>query len=195
MRKLIAFGILLFIALSLTVPEAVAQTLQLERQREAPEYIIQPNDVLDIYVWKQTEMSGKVTVLPDGRISIPTVQSIQASGLTPSQLKVKLEEALKGVLEVPDVTVRVDAIRSYTICVAGRVAKQGCFLMEKPINLLTAIAQAGGFTDYAKTSEIVILRGNGEDSVIFNADFREIIRGANPFANQLLKTGDIVYVQ
>jgi polysaccharide export outer membrane protein len=195
MRKLIAFGILSCIALGLSAPSAAAQVLQLERQREAGQYIIQPNDVLDIYVWKQNEMSRKVTVLPDGYISIPTVQSIKAAGLTATELKQKLEEALKGVLEVPDVTVIVDSIRSYTVCVAGRVAKQGCFLVEKPISLLMAIAQAGGFTDYAKVNELVIVRGHGEDSAVINADFREIIRGTNPYTNLLLKSGDIVYVQ
>jgi len=203
MRKQIAIGILLLIGLlslvgstSTAATPALAQEPQLERTKPEYRYIIQPNDVLEIYVWKQTEMSKEVTVLPDGRISIPTVQDMKAAGLTADQLAKNIEEALKKgeILEVPNVTVTVKGIRSYTVYVGGRVGKQGGIMMEKPINLATAIILAGGFTDYAKRNEIVIMRGNGEDSSITRVDWNEVISGRNPYANELLKNGDIVYV-
>src|SRR3989442_11389020 len=123
-------------------------------------YIIQPNDVLSIFVWKEPNLSEKVTVRPDGRISFPLVQDMQAAGLNPGQLKNKIEESLREYIEVPNVTVIVEAIQSYKIYVTGKVAKPGMLMSEKPISVLQAISLAGGFSEFAKPTQTVVIFNN-----------------------------------
>src|SRR5437016_4301752 len=119
---------LLFITL---VPAVFCQTPERAESPTAPLYIIQPNDLLKIFVWKQADMSGQVLVRPDGRISLPLVQDIQAAGRTPAELKQKIEESLKEYIEFPTVTVIVEAIQSYKVFVTGQVAKPGPIMTEK----------------------------------------------------------------
>ena len=92
---------------------------------DEPPYVIQPNDILEIFVWKEPELTRKVLVRPDGRISIPLVQDMQAAGINPTDLKAQLEEKLKEYLPAPNVTIIVDAIQSYRIYVNGKVQKPG----------------------------------------------------------------------
>src|SRR5262252_1424330 len=119
----------------------------------SPYYIIQPNDLLEIHVWKEPELTRKVLVRPDGRISFPLVQDLQAAGMTPSDIKQEIEKELKKYIEVPNVTVIVEAIQSYKVFVTGKVAKPGALMAEKPITVLQALALAGGFADFANSAE------------------------------------------
>jgi len=166
----------------------------IELTKSADHYIIQPNDVLQIFVYKEPTLSGKVTVLPDGRISIPLVQDMKASGLNPGQLKVKLEAALKEYLDVANVTVSVEAIQSYKVYVTGKVLKGGVISSEKPISVLQALSIAGGFADFANSSEIVVIRNSGEDSTLFRVNYPEVIKGKNFSQNMLLRSGDVLVV-
>jgi len=177
------------------IAEARPQVLQPQKPSGPPLYTIQPNDILEIYFWKQTDMTRRVTVRPDGRISLPLVQDLQAAGLNPGELKTKIEEGLKDYYEVvPNVTVLVDQIRSYRVFVTGRVAMQGAIQVEKPISVLQAIALAGGFTDYAKKADIIIVRGSGDDSDRFKFDYEQFIKGGNDSQNMYLKNGDVVVI-
>jgi polysaccharide export outer membrane protein len=170
-----------------------AQTLQPAKLGSAL-YIIQPNDVLQIFVYKEPNLSGKVTVRPDGRISFPLIQDMQAEGLNPGQLKNRVEEALKEYIDAPNVTVIVEAILSYRVFVTGKVGKPGMITSEKPINVLQALSLAGGFQEFANQAETVIIRNSGEDSTLFRFNYPEVIKGKNFSQNMPLKSGDVVVV-
>src|SRR5215467_12134002 len=134
-RLVPAFIFLLCISFVSVLP---AQTLQAPKSSPPPFYIIQPNDVLQIFVYKEPNLSGKVIVRPDGRISFPLIQDIQAAGLNPGQLRDKIEENLKEYVEFPNVTVIVEAIQSYRVYVTGKVGKPGAITAEQPISVLQA---------------------------------------------------------
>jgi polysaccharide biosynthesis/export protein len=159
-----------------------------------PRYIIQPNDMLEVFVWQEPELTRKVLVRPDGFVSIPLVQDLQAAGITPAELKVQLEKKLKEFLPAPNVTIVVDAIQSYRIYVVGKVQKPGSITIEKPVTVLQALSLAGGFQDYAKESEIVIIRTNDKESVVLDFNYRDVIHGKNAAQNILLRSGDVVAV-
>jgi polysaccharide export outer membrane protein len=167
----------------------------LEPPKSQPRYIIQPNDVLMIFVYKEPTLSGKVTVLPDGTISFPLVQDIHAAGLSPGQLKARIETALKDFIDVPNVTVQIDSIQSYKVYVIGKVARSGEIKSEKPINIMQALSLAGGFQEFANQTEVVIIRNSGEDSTLYKFSFPDVIKGRNFSQNMLLKSGDVVAVQ
>jgi polysaccharide export outer membrane protein len=189
--------ILLFLC-SVSAAAAFAQTAPntpiLEPPKATAHYIIQPSDVLQIFVYKEPTLSGKVTVLPDGRISFPLIQDMQAAGLNPGQLKAKIEEALKEYLDAPNVTVTVEAIQSYKVYVEGKVAKSGMIMSEKPINVLQALAIAGGLAEFANPAETVIIRNSGEESTLYRFNYPEAIKGKNFSQNMLLRSGDVVVV-
>jgi len=162
--------------------------------------LIQPNDKLTIDVYKNPDLSRQVTVQPDGLISISLVQSIQAAGLTPAQLKSELEKRLKEYLEVPTVTVIIDAIQSYRVYVTGRVQKPGVIVSERPLTVLQALALAGGFQEYAKKDQITIVRtispqvGRGQQDIKYPFDHDKVIDGSKQAQNIFLISGDVVNV-
>jgi polysaccharide export outer membrane protein len=160
-----------------------------------PLYTIQPNDVLEIYVWKEPELSrNKVLVRPDGRISLPLIQDMQVAGLTPGLIKERIEKELKKYIDVPNVTVIVEAIQSYRVFVSGKVAKPGVIAVEKPITVIQALSLVGGFTDFANPAEIVVMRTNGTSNVLFRFNYPEVIKGRNFNQNMFLKSGDVIVV-
>jgi len=162
--------------------------------------LIQPNDKLTIDVYKNPDLSRQVTVQPDGLISISLVQSIQAAGLTPAQLKAELEKRLKEYLEVPTVTVIIDAIQSYRVYVTGKVQKPGVIVSERPLTVLQALALAGGFQEYAKKDQITIVRtispqvGRGQQDIKYPFDHDKVIDGSRQAQNIFLLSGDVVNV-
>jgi polysaccharide export outer membrane protein len=189
-----AVPLLSFLLLMTLVAPLSAQTAERPESSATPLYVIQPNDLLKIFVWKQPDMSGQVLVRPDGRISLPLVQDIQAAGKTPEELKKNIEESLKEYIEFPTVTVIVDAIQSYKVFVTGQVSKPGPIMTEKPISVLQAIALAGGFLPIAKPAETVIVRSTAEGSTLFRFNYPEVIKGEHFNQNIALKTGDVVVV-
>jgi polysaccharide biosynthesis/export protein len=159
-----------------------------------PAYIVQPNDLLEIYVWKDQNLTRKVTVRPDGRISFPLIQDMEVAGLNPEVIKHAIEEKLKEYIEAPNVTVIVEAIQNYQVFVTGKVLKAGAIMAEKPISVLQALALAGGFLEFANPAEMVIIRNTGEDNILFRFNYVEAIKGKNFNQNMLLKSGDVIVV-
>src|SRR6058998_572722 len=131
--------------------EAKAATEAVNTQ-PIPLYVIQPNDILEIFVWKEPDLTRKILVRPDGRISFPLVQDLQAGGISPTELKDRIEKKLKEYIGSPNVTIIVEAIQSYKVFVTGKVQKPGSILVEKPVTVLQALAMAGGFQEFAKPS-------------------------------------------
>jgi polysaccharide export outer membrane protein len=171
-----------------------AQSLEPPKAGTPPVYTVQPNDVLEIFVWKDPTMSRKVVVRPDGRFSFPLLQDMQGAGLNPEQLKQRIEEGLKQYIEFPNVTVMVDAILSYRIFVTGKVSKPGPITDVKQLTVLQALAMAGNPLEFADLDKIVIIRGAGEDGNRWTFNFHEVIQGKNYSQNMLLKNGDVVIV-
>lgn len=157
-------------------------------------YVIGPEDVLTIDVWNEKELSGPVPVRPDGKISVPLLNDVQAAGLTPMQLMSSLSEKLKKFVSEPTVTVTVTTINSRKIYILGEVARPGAFPLVPSMTVLQALTTAGGPTPYAKTSKIYVLRTeNGvQNKLAFN--YKQVVRGGSAEQNVLLKSGDTVVV-
>lgn len=182
--KYITIPLFFLLALQSAFPQAKTEPL----------YIIQPNDMLEVFVWKEPELTRKVLVRPDGRISFPLVQDMQAASLSPGQLKVQVEKALSEFLNAPEVTIIVEAIQSYRVYVLGKVQNPGVVTVEKPVTVLQALALAGGFQEFAREEEMSIIRNAGNEHLLFNFNYKDVIRGKKPEQNILLRSGDVVVV-
>ena len=161
---------------------------------EDPDYVIGPEDVLNINVWKEAEMSATVPVRPDGKISLPLLNDVQAAGLKPMQLAADITEKLKKYLEQPQVTVVVTQINSRRFFVLGEVSRPGAFPLLPGMTVLQAISSAGGFSQYANQSKVYVLRTeNGKQQKIpFN--YKEVLKGERTEQNIVLKPGDTIVV-
>jgi polysaccharide biosynthesis/export protein len=158
-------------------------------------YVIGANDVLSINVWKEPDISRSVPVRSDGKISLPLVGELQASGDTPLQLEQEISKRLQSYISEPEVTVIVTESKSQKINIMGMVAKPGAYLLTGSTTVLDAIAMAGGFKDFAKQKQIYILRkasDGSEKRIPFN--YKEVIKGKNSEQNIRLLAGDTVVV-
>ena len=160
----------------------------------APDYVIGPGDVLDISVWKVEELTKMVTVLPDGKIAFPLVGQMMAAGKTVDQLSTELQKKL--VRFVPDVnlSVLVYQVNSMMIYVIGRVNQPGRFVLNANINVLQALAMAGGLNPFAEEGKIKIFRQQGKETEIFNYDYSDVVKGKDLGQNVMLKRGDVIVV-
>jgi polysaccharide export outer membrane protein len=156
-------------------------------------YKIGPEDVLDISVWKSPELSRTVPVRPDGKVSLPLVNDIQAAGLTPDQLRRELTTRLSDFIPAPEVAVIVREVHSAKIAVVGAVRTPGRFEMRSPATVLEMIAMAQGFTDFAERDRIVVLRQNGRTTVRIPFRYTRVEVGTDQ-DNFKLEPGDIIVV-
>ena len=124
-------------------------------------YVIGPQDMLDINVWKEAELSRVVPVRPDGRISLPLLNDVQAAGLTPGQLAAQITEGLKKFITNPQVTVIVTQINSQRVYILGEVVRPGAYPMLPGMTVLQALSSAGGFTMFANTKKVYVVRQTG----------------------------------
>ncbi len=184
-------GTLLFLMM---LPATYAQDSQDPATRPEPLYVIQPNDLLEIFVWKEPELTREVLVRPDGRVSFPLVQDLQAAGISPGELKTQVEQKLSKFLSAPEVTIIVKAIQSYRIYVLGKVQTPGRINVEKAMTVLQALAMAGGFQDYAKDDEMKVIRTLGNKNVVFDFNYRDVVQNRKPEQNIILRSGDVVVV-
>ena len=160
----------------------------------SPNYLVQAGDILEVFVWKEPDLSRKVLVRPDGFISFPLVQDLQAAGIAPADLKKRIEERLKDFVSAPNVTVVVDAIRSYTVFVVGKVQKPGEYLREQPVSVLQSLSLAGGFQEYANRGSITVFRNSPQGNLVFKFDYDEVVEGKRTSQNLILQSGDVVVV-
>jgi len=159
-----------------------------------PNYIIGPQDVVDISVWKEPDLSRVVPFRPDGKISLPLLNDVQAAGLTPAQLGAQITTSLTKYVTNPQVTVIVSQINSQRIYILGEVARAGSYTLLPDMNVLQALSNAGGLTAFANSKKIYILRqDNGKQQKIpFN--YKEVLSGKDPGQNVALKPGDTIVV-
>ena len=161
---------------------------------EDPNFVIGQNDVLDISVWKEPDISRKVPVRPDGKISLPLLNDIQAAGLTPMQLQTQITEKLKKFLTEPQVTVIVAEINSRRIYMLGEINRPGAYPLLPNMTVLQAISGAGGFTQFANSSKIRVLRMENGKQLSLNFHYKDVIQGKNIDQNIVLKPGDSIVV-
>jgi polysaccharide biosynthesis/export protein len=159
-----------------------------------PAYLIGPQDVLDISVWKEPEISRVVPVRPDGKISLPLIRDIQAAGLTPMQLERLVAERLQKFVTDPQVTVIVTQINSQRIYILGEVTRAGSFTLLPNMTVLQALSGAGGFSQFANLKAIYVTRLENGKQVKYPFNYKEVVNGQNPGQNIVLKTGDTIVV-
>lgn len=159
------------------------------------DYVIGPGDLLQVTVWKNDTLSRVVPVRPDGKISIPLLHDIQASGLTVMQLRDKIATALAEFMPSPEVTVSVNDVRSLRVSILGEVVKPGVLELRGQTTILEAIAMAGGFKDFASPSKITVIRSEGEGKtkrIRFN--YNRAVSSSSDEENLVLKAGDVIVV-
>jgi len=168
---------------------------QVAAKADREEFVIGTGDVLAINVWKEAEVSRVVPVRSDGRISLPLVGEVQASGRTPRQLESELSAKLKDYVSEPEVTVIVQEIKSQKFNVLGMVMKPGSYALTNPMTVLDAIAMAGGFRDFAKQKDVYVLRRPEHgDQVRLPFNYKDVVKGHNSTQNVTLQPNDTIVV-
>jgi polysaccharide biosynthesis/export protein len=161
-------------------------------------YVIGPEDVLEIAVWNNTAVSRTVPVRPDGMISLPLLNDVRAAGLTPVQLRETVIKDLARYIATPEVSVIVREVNSLKVSVIGEVKTAGRFELRSVATVLDVLALAGGLTEYADSTRIVILRREGMSTKQIPFDFRRVTMSNGPdspgSANIILRAGDIILV-
>ncbi len=204
--KWLIVAVALIAAVGLMIPHADAQQASPAERRIVPpmqpvrgaagnDYVIGPEDVLQVTVWKNDTLSRVVPVRPDGKISLPLLHDVQAAGLTSMQLRDKISRALAEFMPNPEVSVIVTDVRSFRVSVMGEVQRPGVLLLKSNTTVLEAIAMAGGFRDFASPSKIVVVRKDGTgitQKIPFN--YNKAVRAGEEQDNLYLKTGDVIVV-
>ena len=171
---------------------ATPKTAQGEIATDSDEYIIGPEDVLYIHIWKEESMSKTVPVRMDGKISLPLVDDVQAADLTPLQLKEVLTKKLKNVIDNPTVSVTVMEANSFKVYVAGEVKTPGAQRLRSETSFVQLMTMVGGFTDWADKKKILIIRKEKGAEKRLTVNYQKIIDGKEP--DMPIKRGDMVIV-
>ena len=158
------------------------------------DYIIGPGDVIIVSVWEVEALTKRVVVLPDGKISYPLIGELMAAGKTINQMREEFKKALTRFVPDPVVTVWVEQVNSMLIYVIGRVNSPGRFLLNTNVDVLQALATAGGLNAFAKRSKIKIFRKAGGQKRIYKFDYNEVSTGEELEQNIVLKRGDVIVV-
>jgi len=203
MKKLLSIGsigtLILLIMANMAYPQAGKEILpkkegQAEIAADSHQYVIGPEDVLYIYVWKEETLTRTLPVRMDGKISLPLIQEIKAAGLTPLQLKEVLTRRLKEFIENPNVSVTVMEANSYKVYVMGYVRNPGVYRLRSETSVAQIIPMAGGFTDWANQRKILIIRNEDGREKRITVNYKKIIGGGDPDSNVILKPGDTIVV-
>jgi len=163
-------------------------------------YVIGPEDVLMIKVWQEPNLSGQVTVGPDGMISLQLIDEVRADGLTPGQLKAVLTEKLKSFIVNPDVNVLVLRVNSRKFLIQGEVSRPGSFPLTGPTTVMEALVLGGGFREFANPKKIYILRTEVDpetkkpETKKFNFNYKDVSHGKHMEQNILIQNGDQIFV-
>lgn len=188
--------LLTFVAAMAAGPSGTAAAQ--EAAAPSPDYAIGPEDVLDIAVWNNTDISRTVPVRPDGKISLPLLNDVQAAGLTPAQLSDSLAKLLAGYISAPIVSVMVREIHSFKVTVIGEVKTPGRYELRSRATVLDVLAMAGGLSQYAARARITVLRREGERVRELPYDFEKIMTRTSPKSapqeNFCVQAGDIIVV-
>ena len=159
-----------------------------------PDYRIGPEDQISVVFWREKDMSADVVVRPDGKISLPLLNDMQAAGYTPDQLRGRLMEAAAKFIEEPNASVVVKQVNSRKVYITGMVTRPGSFPLVTSMNVVQLIAQAGGLQEYADAKNILIVRSEGEKTTTFKFNYKDFLNQKNLQQNISLRPGDTVAV-
>jgi polysaccharide biosynthesis/export protein len=176
-------------------PPQPSQTADAGTKPHDDSFIIGDDDVLAVNVWKEPDISRSIPVRSDGKISLPLVGELQATGRTPLKLEKDIAEKLKNYIAEPEVTVIVQQINSQKFNILGQINRPGAYPLTNSATILDAVALAGGFRDFAKQKSIYVLRQNPDGTqsrIPFN--YKEVIKGKNPEQNVKLQPRDVIIV-
>jgi polysaccharide export outer membrane protein len=158
------------------------------------DYQIGTDDVLTIVFWREKDLSSEVVVRPDGKITLPLLNDIVASGLTPEELRAKVEEEAERYIEDPAATVVVKQINSRKVFITGEINKPGPYVLTAPTTVMQLIATAGGLREFARRNEIVIMRlAEGRQTTVA-FDYDAVVKQKKVQQNILLQPGDTIVV-
>jgi polysaccharide export outer membrane protein len=157
-------------------------------------YLIGPQDVIDVSVWKDPELTRIVPVRPDGKISLPLLNDVQAAGMTPAQLKDEITQGLKKFMTDPIVTVILSQVNSQRVYITGEVTHAGAYPLLPQMTILQALSSAGGFTQFANMKKIYMFRTVDGKQVTFPFNYKDVIHGKATEQNVVLKPGDTIVV-
>jgi len=189
-------GMVLLALGSCSTPSTPPGTTEAAAPYVSGDYKIGPEDVVEVIIWRNADLSKVVTVRPDGNISLPLVGDVRAVGMTAVDLAKDIKVRLKDYKNDPSVSVVVQQVNSYNVYVMGEVVKPGRFQLKSFTTALQAISLAGGFTQFAVKNKIFVLRklpGSGTETRI-NVHYGDIISGADTAQNIVLIPGDTVVV-
>jgi polysaccharide export outer membrane protein len=158
-------------------------------------YVIGPEDLLTVVFWRDKELSADVVVRPDGKISVPLLNDVQAAGYTPEQLADVLVKTATKYIADPTATVIVREIRSRKVYVLGEVGKPGAVPLIGEMNVLQLIATVGGLLEYADKENITIVRMENGKERRFKFNYKDVVKGKKTEQNIMLKPGDTVVVK
>jgi polysaccharide export outer membrane protein len=192
MRRLIVAVPLLLLAL--VVGSAIAETPTAKSGIDPASYVIGPEDVLSIVVWKNETLTRTMPVRPDGLISLPLLHDVQAAGLTPVQLRDMISQKLTEFMPAPEVSVIVTDVKSFKVSVIGEVVRPGRYELKSQTTVLDIVAMAGGFTPFSSRTKVVILRPNGKKMVRIPFNYNRVIATGGEDENFYLQPNDIVLV-
>jgi polysaccharide biosynthesis/export protein len=175
-------------------PDASAKPAAVAEAGADAGYKIGPQDIVRIDVWKEPDISRTIPVRPDGKISLPLLNDVQASGLTAMQLSASLRESLAKYLTNPQVTVTVTEINSRRVYITGEVMRAGALPLLPNMTVLQALSSAGGFSQFAKLKNIYVLRNEDGKQVKHPFNYKEVVKGKLAEQNILLQSGDVIVV-
>jgi polysaccharide export outer membrane protein len=178
------------------LPKEIAEEINKPLPKEFP---LGPEDVIEVNVWRNQDLSRIVVVRPDGMISLPLIGDVQASGLTAAQLSDRIAKRLNEFKENPTVSVSVKEVNSYFVYVVGEVGKPGKYPLKSYTSVLQAVSLAGGFNPYASKNSMVVLRTvktpSGEEHRIrIPVRFDDLVAGKDGIGNFTLRSGDTIVV-
>ncbi len=173
-----------------TQTNALGETIVGGTPIDTKTYVIGPEDVLNVSVWREAELSRQVIVRPDGKINLPMVNEVTAAGLTPQQLSGSIAQGLQKYIREPEVNVSVQQVNSKKYYIQGEVNKPGSYPLVVPTTVLEGLGNAGGFHDFANVKKIIILRGT--ERLKFN--YKDVTHGKHMEQNILLQPGDEIIV-
>ncbi len=161
---------------------------------DSAEYVIGPDDVLGIVFWRDKDLSADAVVRPDGKISLPLLNDVQAAGLTPSRLRAQITEAARRFVDDPNVTVVVRQINSRKVFVTGEIVRPGSYPLAGRTTVLQMIAIAGGLKEYADAKNIMVMRVENNRTVNYPFNYHDVSKGRGLRQNLELRPGDTIVV-
>lgn len=192
--KRLAFIVIILLVASY-LPALAQEEASPTHEIATEDYRIGAGDLLEIVVWKNTDLSGEYRVRPDGKLSIPLIGDVIALGRTTDEISIQIREKLKKFIDTPFVTTIVREALSNRVYILGEVITPGVYPIEGSLTVLQALALAGGLTEFAHRDRIVLVRGTGNNQKNYYLNYNSILRTQGNEFNMLLKRGDTLVVK